>query len=152
MKTVFYAFITIFILSCVIYNLRKEIESLNYELVNPYLNKMAGKRFSSSHGYSRNMLLFAEKNIPKNSSVFYWTMPMLQQEISTECRAYELNYFLYPSKIGYGKDADLSQYEFVLSQTSIAHMAEYRLKALKCDYLIKAKDEYHTLFALKQKR
>jgi hypothetical protein len=71
------------------------------------------------------------KLIPKGASVYLWAPSFLEKEISNECRAYEFAYYLYPSKVFYRDDSNISQSDFVVCENAFSALFDLRLFELQ---------------------
>lgn len=120
-------------LAGVIYNGRLIFDEACYNLSEGYGNIDQGKPFSCGWGNDYNLLDIAKKNIPQDSSIYYWTIPELENEIATECQAIALNYYLYPVTVYYKNSRNIGLCSFIICENVFKPRLDCELTLLELD-------------------
>lgn len=113
------------------YNIWKLFDSINTNFVDGFYHRLEGRSFTAGEGFSYQLIRLARKNIPKKSRCYYWTIPLLQKEISTECRVLELNYYLHPVTVYYRNDLEILQSDYLICDSPLLSHLKRRLLELE---------------------
>jgi hypothetical protein len=65
--------------------------------------------------------------IPEGAEVYLWTIPELEKEISHECRAYELAYYLFPSGVHYNNEINIVFSDYVICEKAFVSQLKNKL-------------------------
>ncbi len=106
------------------WELRRE---LGWNLESGFRNIEAGREFLAQDDIAPELLAFVEETVSPGGSGFYWTIPDLRGEVSTECRAIEWNYYLYPRRVLYLDDSKLLDSDFIVCDGAFDSWLKRRL-------------------------
>jgi len=88
-------------------------------------DKNLPSRFGEDIRY--DLILPLMKKIPEDAALYLWAPPFLEKEIANECAAYELAYHIYPAKVFYRDDRNISVSDFVVCEKAFSSQIETRL-------------------------
>lgn len=97
-------------------------------------NIQAGRKPTCGWRMYSGILDFATSYIPKGVAVMYWEPDLtagINNNISAECAAMELNYYLYPATIYYREEAKITECDYILCQTGVYGCIQYRFSKLR---------------------
>jgi hypothetical protein len=93
-------------------------------------NLAAGRPFTTTYHRASARIRVPLAAIPAGSRVFFWDEPRPEYAVATECRAITLNYYLYPSRVGYLDDRDLYGSDYAVVDDTSEALFHERVKAL----------------------
>jgi len=90
-----------------------------------------GLPFFFGERQNKETVISAMKLIPEGASIYFWTIPELENEISHECRAYELGYYLFPSRMIYKNSKDIIHSDFVICESCFKDLCSRKLTEIE---------------------
>ena len=94
-------------------------------------NRVEGLPFFFGERQNKEVVICAMKLIPEASKVYYWTIPELRNEISHECRAYEIAYYLFPVRVAYKNFNDIIGSDFIICEEVFKEQCSRELRKIE---------------------
>jgi hypothetical protein len=105
-------------------------QSLGWRFGGGFENLAEGRPFTTPYHRASARIRVPLAAIPAGSKVFFWDEPRPEYAVATECRAITLNYYLYPSRVGYLDDRDLYGSDYAVVDDTSESLFHERVKSL----------------------
>lgn len=109
------------------------------------------KKFTYDRSWNAELIRLAQKHVLNKKTCFVWTTPVFRKEIATETKVFELNYYLYPSKIYYMNNGKIGLCDFVICEQALRTHFERTAKAMNLDNKFKIVGENDVTCIYQQK-
>jgi len=111
-------FITSSLLVIVIFNIYDLYTSYQRQIANHQLSTFGQSGFMELNNKTKNNISFLKTHIPAGAVCYLWADPRHYDTVITECKAFEMGYFLYPTSIKVSPEKLKTPYDFIISEKS----------------------------------
>lgn len=113
------------------YNLYRQGLDVRSEWVGVRENLVAGRPWHEAASQHDPMTAAARVAIPPGSRAYYWSFDDPDLEVSRECQAITLNYYLYPSRVGYRDEREMLECDFIITDVALESWLLRRLAEMR---------------------